>query len=86
MAFSKCPWCGGEARVDITEYIGGSRQVGFAFRVKCSKCGAAKGKIYHILFELKEDGTIRTVRDEMEHAEREWNTRVMDFKWEDGAR
>ena len=84
MAFSKCPWCGGDARVDIVDYKKGGRQVGFSFWVKCSRCGATKGTTYKIFFELEEDGKIRIIRDEMELAEKDWNMRVADFGWKDG--
>ena len=84
MAFSKCPWCGGEARVEIKEYTKGSRKVGFDFGVKCGACGATKATRYSIAFELEEDGKIRAARDDMNLAEKDWNMRVADFGWKDG--
>ena len=84
MAFAKCPWCGGEARVEIKEYKHGSRQVGFDFGVKCGACGATKGGRYNLSIELEEDGRIRIARDDMNIAEKDWNTRVIDLGWKDG--
>ena len=84
MAFAKCPWCGGEARVEISGYTHGNRKVGFQFEVWCGKCGATKRKQYSVSFEMNPDGCIRVERDDMIQAEKDWNTRVIDFGGKDG--
>lgn len=71
-----CPFCGGEAIVELKS-IGSGPGNSFSqdHVVKCKKCGATTGKQYHTRF-YREDGEFKVVEDGYAEAVNDWNHRT----------
>lgn len=73
-----CPFCGGEAIVELKS-IGSGPGNSFSqdHVVKCKKCGANTGKQYHTRF-CREDGEFVVSEDGYAQAVADWNRRAAE--------
>lgn len=76
--FKPCPFCGGEAIVELKS-IGSGPGNSFSqdHVVKCKKCGANTGKQYHTRF-CREDGEFVVSEDGYAQAVADWNRRAAE--------
>lgn len=77
-----CPFCGGEAKMQMTSYIRiksaiGGEELGRTVDVKCAKCGARPGEQnkHRVLILIDDSGNVVYVEDGRADAADEWNRR-----------
>lgn len=77
-----CPFCGGEAKMQMTSYIhikstGGEELVGRTVDIKCGNCGARSGdrNKYRVLTQIDDNGNVAYKEDGRKKAAEEWNRR-----------
>ena len=70
----QCPFCGGEAKLHMWDYVMSHRILTEEFYVRCETCKAEitgfKSKI-----ELLDNGTMQVIRDGAKEAAEAWNRR-----------
>lgn len=77
-----CPFCGGEAKMQMTSYIhikstGGEELLGRMVDIKCGNCGARPGgrNKYRVLAQIDDNGNVTCKEDGRMKATEEWNRR-----------
>ena len=74
----KCPFCGGEAIFNTTSIFSKSSEVGFYYKIKCTRCGITypvEGKVSLI---LDENGIVRYTEDNRLELASKWNSRIIE--------
>lgn len=77
-----CPFCGGEAKMQMTSYIrikstGGEELLGRTVDIKCGNCDARSGgwNKYRVLAQIDDNGNVTYKEDGRKKAAEEWNRR-----------
>lgn len=74
----KCPFCGGEAIFNtISEFTKGS-ELGFYFKIKCTRCGVTYPIQGKVSLALEESGTVRYTEDNRFELANKWNSRIIE--------
>lgn len=73
-----CPFCGGEAELDVKCRNAHTSVRGWDFqvRVRCSECNAELPNRYKVELELNSSGDVVFTTDERQKAADDWNTRA----------
>lgn len=72
----KCPFCGGEAIFNTTSEFTKSSELGFHFKIKCTRCGITAPFEGKVSLTLEEGGTVRYTEDNRFELANKWNTRI----------
>ena len=75
----RCPFCGAPAKYVTTASTERGAIIGWAFYIKCQKCGASIPKKYKLELQINSDGGLLVGVDERDEAKKDWNARADDI-------
>lgn len=73
-----CPFCGGKAIFDITSEFTKHSEIGFAFKIKCTRCNITFPEDGKVSLTLEENGTLRYTEDNRLDLASAWNSRIIE--------
>lgn len=74
----KCPFCGGEAIFYITGEVTKHFEIGFGFKIKCTRCGITFPTAGKVSLTLEDSGTLRYTEDNRLELASKWNSRIIE--------
>lgn len=74
----KCPFCGGEAIFQTIGLFTKSSELGFHFKIKCTRCGITFPTEGNVSLTLEESGTVRYTEDNRLELASKWNSRIIE--------
>lgn len=74
----KCPFCGGEAIFNTTSEFTKASELGFHFKIKCTRCNITFPMEGKVSVTLEENGTLRYTEDNRLELASKWNSRIIE--------
>lgn len=73
-----CPFCGGEAIFDTASKFTKASEIGFYFKIKCTRCGITFPIEGEVSLTMENCGTLRYTKDNRIELASAWNSRIIE--------